>query len=279
MDDVVNLSNEELKDIGVNKLKHRKLITQETQKMRKKCSSAAAAVSAKPIEKEPEEDISNEKPVMMITRPEFLVITSKGGASKLHGEVLGQFKYEADSEYYVQTSTEQSHENFQAVYMYQDSDNCWWVWTTPGEKKGALRNPRTNSEGLPENGHWQYADGTGTWPDDETLTVSPGPLPPLPRLFTVRATGSAAYKWPSYLGVFTRTQRWWLGRPVYTNTQGRLLHHGAGDDGWVIGPALGRYVLRGSRARDSPVTEDSWRYWTGTGVEYKPASVTVTGSD
>ena len=106
MDDVVNLSNEELKDIGVNKLKHRKLITQETQKMRKKCSSAAAAVSAKPIEKEPEEDISNEKPVMMITRPEFLVITSKGGASKLHGEVLGQFKYEADSEYYVQTSTE-----------------------------------------------------------------------------------------------------------------------------------------------------------------------------
>ena len=32
MDDVLNLSIEELKDIGVNKLKHRNLITQETQK-------------------------------------------------------------------------------------------------------------------------------------------------------------------------------------------------------------------------------------------------------
>mgnify|MGYP001463637450 CR=1 FL=1 len=62
MDDVVNLSNEELKDIGVNKLKHRKLITQETQNMRKRSSSAAAAVSAIQIEKEPEEEISNEKP-------------------------------------------------------------------------------------------------------------------------------------------------------------------------------------------------------------------------
>ena len=47
MDDVVNLSNEELKDIGVNKLKHRKLIMQETQKMRKGSSSLAASAKEK----------------------------------------------------------------------------------------------------------------------------------------------------------------------------------------------------------------------------------------
>ena len=41
MDDVVNLSNEELKDIGVSKLKHRKLITQETQKLRRGSSRTA----------------------------------------------------------------------------------------------------------------------------------------------------------------------------------------------------------------------------------------------
>lgn len=272
----MKLSNEELKDIGVNKLKQRKLITQETQKMRK--GSSSAAVSIKQIEKEPEEEFSDEKPEMLITRPEFLVIISTGGASKIVGGVLGQFKYEADSKYYVQTSTEQSHEEFKPRYMYQDSDNCWWVGDTPGEKKGWLKNPRTNNEGLPKNGSWQYGDGK-TFHDDGTLTLSPGPLPSLPRLFTVTAIGAAAEKWPDHLGVFTRTQRWWWGRPVYTNTQGRLLYHGAVDIGWVIGDKLGRSVLRGSRARDSPVTEDSWRYWTGTGLEFKPASVTVTGTD
>ena len=138
-------------------------------------------------------------------------------------------------------------------------------------------NKVTNDEGLPENGHWQYYDGD-SWQVDGTLTVSRGPLPPLPRLFTVTATGAEAETRPHCChGVFTRTKRWWLGRPVYTNTQGELLYHGPGDCGWTIGDTLDRSALRGSRARDSPVTEDSWRYYTGT--EWKPASVTVTGSD
>ena len=172
---------------------------------------------------------------------EFLVITSEGGATKIVGEVLGQYKYEADSKYYVQTSTEQSHEDFVAIYMYPDSDNCWWVGSTPGKKKGVLRNTRTNNEGLPENGHWQYWDSSKkSLQDDRMLTVSRGPLPPLPRLFKVTATGAAADKWPGCLGVFTRTQRWWAGRPVYTNTQGRLLHRGSRDNGCEIGSPLNR---------------------------------------
>ena len=44
MDDVVNLSNEELREIGVSKLKHRKLIMQETQKIRKGSSRPALTV-------------------------------------------------------------------------------------------------------------------------------------------------------------------------------------------------------------------------------------------
>ena len=137
LDDVLKLTNEELKDIGVDKLKTRKFIIEEAQKMKK------------------------------------MVITSTGGVSQNAGGVLGQYEFLEDKKYYVQTSTEQSHEKFKALYMYPDSDNCWWVWTTPGEKKGALRNPRTNSEGLPENGHWQYADlSKKSYQDDRTLTVS-----------------------------------------------------------------------------------------------------------
>ena len=42
MDDVVRLNNEDLKDIGVNKLKHRKLIMQETEQLGKGTSRPAA---------------------------------------------------------------------------------------------------------------------------------------------------------------------------------------------------------------------------------------------
>ena len=219
------------------------------------------------VVKEPEVENSREKPDRMI------VISSTGGAAQHQGGALGQFEYDEDRRYYRQTSTDQGHKNFQAVYCYPDKDDEWWVSSTPGKKGGWLRNPRP-SKSLPTSG-WQYYDGK-SWHDDPTLTISPGPLPPLARQFTVTATGAAA-EWPSYLGVFTRTQRWWLGRPVYTNTQGQLLHHGLGDAGWMIGNALGYAALTGSRAHHSPVSEDSWRYYTGS--EWKPASVTVTGSD
>ena len=143
------------------------------------------------------------------------------------------------------------------------------------DPQGWLYNP-TPSKTVPTSG-WGYADGTSTFHDDPTLTVTPGPLPPLARQFTVTATGAAAERWPEFLGVFTRTQRWWLGRPVYVNTQGRLLHHGHQDKGWVIGASISSIALRGSRAHHNPASEDSWRYWTGSG--YEPASVTVTVSD
>ena len=123
---------------------------------------------------------------------------------------------------------------------------------------------------------WQYYDYDGeSWQDDPSLVVTPGPLP---RRFNVTASGAAAEKWPSYLGVFTRTERWWQGRPVYTNTGGRLLHYGAyGTDYWVIGDTIGYNALAGSRAHHSPSMERRWAYWTGS--EHKPASVTVRGLD
>ena len=117
--------------------------------------------------------------------------------------------------------------------------------------------------------------------DDSTLIITRGPLPPLARLFTVTASGAASEKLPEFPGVYRRTQRWWFGRPVYTNTQGKLLYHdnspGTFYDSWVIGDALGAAVLRGSWCHHSPSSEDNWTYWTGT--QWKPASVTVISSN
>ena len=203
-----------------------------------------------------------------------MVISSNDGASQYQGEALGQFEYHEDKGYYVQTSTEQSAEKFEALYLYRDEDDGkWWVNPGPGVKTGWLRNPRS-SQTLPTSG-WQYWK-IGGWYDDPTLTVTPGPLPPLPRQLNVTAGEAATKRCPLCLGVFTKTDRWWLGRPVYVNIKGLLLHHGAGDYGWGIAEQLGYFALTGSRGHLSPTEEESWRYWTG---EWNTASVSVTGSD
>ena len=208
------------------------------------------------------------------SQPQMVVIASTGGAAQHQGGVLGQFEYDQEKGHYIQCCSESEAKNYKPVYLYPDNDDKWWVSHTPGESRGKLYNP-TPSKSLPTSG-WKYSNN-GAFHDDPSLTITRGPLPPLPRQFTVTATGAAAEKWPSYLGVFTRTERWWRGRPVFVNTQGQLLHHGGGDYGWVIGRKLGIRVLRGSQSYHNPASERSWRYWTGS--EYKPASVTVTGSD
>ena len=224
-------------------------------------------------------DTSSEKPL------ELVVISSSGETAQRFGGVLGQFEYHEDNGtgYYVQSSTEQSNEQFLAVYLYRDKDDKWTVGPTHDQNKGWLFNPRPSNTRVPPISGWQWGDGDdptrgllGRWHDDPSITVTPGPLPPLPRQFTVTASEAAAKKYPSCFGVFTRTERWWRGRPVYVNTEGRLLHQGS-DYGWSIGNKLGWTNMRGSRARDSPSDENSWRYWNGS--EFIPASVNVTASD
>ena len=61
------------------------------------------------------------------------MISSTGGAGQHVGGVLGQYEYYEDKGYYLQTSTEQNNGGFQAVYIYPDTDDNWWVGPTPGK--------------------------------------------------------------------------------------------------------------------------------------------------
>ena len=220
--------------------------------------------------KELKEEISALK---TFTKLFYVYFSSEGEAALHQGGVLGQYEFNPEKGCYVQTSTERSEEKFKPIYLYQDGDEKWWVGKKPFEKRGYLYFSKA-SKTLPKTG-WSYHNNR--FHDDSSLILTPGPLPPLSRRFTVTATGAAAKKWPSSLGVFTKTKRWWRGRPVYVNTEGKLLHHGPVDEGWAIGDKLGKYEMRGSQSYQSPISENSWKYWTGS--EWKPASVTVTGSD
>ena len=201
------------------------------------------------------------------------MISSTGGAAQHRGGLLGQYEYLVDKGYYVQSSTEQSNEKYVAVYLYPDKDDLWHVGPSPTKERGWLYYP-SSSKTPPTGGYWWCYPDTGASLKTNGLSITHGPLPPLPGQCTLTASGAAAKKYSSFLGVFTRTERWWRGRPVYVNTEGRLLYHGADDDGWGFSFFLDDSKLKGSRGYLSPDDEDNWRYWTGS--EWIPAaSLTV----
>ena len=90
-------------------------------------------------------------------------MSSTGGAAQYQGHALGQYEYHEDKGYYVQTSTEQSDEEFVAVYLYPNDDRIWYdatwyVGPTPGEQEGYLKNTRPGQTHLSFG--WEYGDTT-----------------------------------------------------------------------------------------------------------------------
>ena len=119
-----------------------------------------------------------------------------------------------------------------------------------------------------------YGDGKSGWPADTTLVISPGPLSSLCDSLTVSASGPAAEKQPDKLGEFSRTKMWWNGKPVFRNSQGRLLHQSPGQ-GWSVGVKLALAGLTGSMACHCPTIEENWEYADKETGQWKPASVKI----
>ena len=200
-----------------------------------------------------------------------LVISSTGGAAHIMGEILGQYEYNEENGQYVQKSTEQSNEHYHERYIYYvDEHDVWMAGLPPGDETFG---PSWIMSKELLNGDWIYYDGA-TWQSDPSLTVTPGPLPPLPSQFTLTDTNTSAevVVGPSYLGVYNKTDRWWDGRPVYVNSQGRFLHHGIR---WVIGSKLGVYTMSGNQSHHSPACIRSWTYVTDNLIDEEPAPVKI----
>ena len=98
LEDMMKLSYEDLKEIGVDKLKQRKLLAEELEK---------------------------------IKMPLKVVLSSSGETAQHQRGVLGQYDYDVTMGHYVQTNTERDCEHYWAVYMYPDSDHTWWVGPCP----------------------------------------------------------------------------------------------------------------------------------------------------
>ena len=57
--------------------------------------------------------------------PPCIVISSNGKAAQQRGDVFGQFEYEQDKGYYVQSNSDK--EDAEPRYLYPDKNDEWWV--------------------------------------------------------------------------------------------------------------------------------------------------------
>ena len=205
--------------------------------------------------------------------PDKVVISSTGEAADAWSGTagwLGQYEIVRDKDtipsaevYYIQSNSQIGKEDPKAEpsYLFPDEYCRWSVSMLPNTSNSDQYRNRNPSRTVPT--------GTGGWKinhfkknmfvDDPTLTVTPGPYPPLATYgFIVKVSGEAARMYNVSSGYFAKTNEWWMGRPVYKNNQGRGLMHG--NLGWMIGPKSGSWEIRGLGSHQSPVDQGNWEY-------------------
>ena len=197
-----------------------------------------------------------------------IVLSSSGGTSKHGGGRLGQYCYDSKNDWYVQKNTQESEEMYVRRYLFS-LDGVWGAGNKPRDKAGWLYNP-SKSKTLPLTGWW-FHDGR-SWCQDPSLVITKSPMTPLCDNVKVRIFGEAAKKWPLCQGVFTRTEMWWHGRPVFRNSDGQLLHQSP-EQGWSVGAKLGFACITGSISHHCPTNERKWKYWDRS--QYLPAKVDI----
>ena len=211
-----------------------------------------------------------------------IVFTSTGSAAQRAGSLLGQYSFNPEEGCYVQTTTEKTSQAVRHYFLFHHKSSEWYV--SESKTKTALtaewlRNLSLSEE--PPLDKWEYATHSplSVWHKDAGLKATQGPLSSLCNTLKVTLFDYAAEKYHDLQGEFVRTERWLYGRPVFENSDGRLLfqhndHSANGNDGWAIGWEVGTHYLRGLMAYHCPSHEKSWTYWNG--IQMVTANVTIT---
>ena len=233
MEDIANLTKEDLKEIGVRKLKDRIAILNEARKItgeareesdkedgvqqRYSFSSSSSAYSQSASSANTSKQASSVAvKKKTIGESPLLLLTTTGPAAEYKGDRFGLYKEEGlhnGVKYYRQLDRSNK-----GAYMYQYSKEKWYISDILGKNGGSLQN-LTSSDTVPVSG-WQYADGTGTWPHDGGITVTP--LEDMASVMcgdiTITMSGEAA-KRSDCAGVFKPTGEIGRGRQVFRNPQ------------------------------------------------------------
>ena len=78
-----------------------------------------------------------------------------------------------------------------------------------------------------------------------------------------RMFGAAAEKWRGCCdGLFSFTNSWVFGRPVYYNVDGNMLYLYYGGI-WMVGPEFGKNWMTSTFGPLLPTNAKFWNYWDG----------------
>lgn len=214
--------------------------------------------------------------ILLITSYFISVVVVTGDGTMKQGQCLGLYYFDPDHGCYKQVATEEHWDpsgRF-SIYIYRASDEVWYISGTPGKIAGWMKNT-SKSETLPLTG-WMYWNGK-QWCSDPSVKIQFGSLSPDQQCGDVRIQmrGAAADKWPKCGGLFTKTDKYFNGKPVFVNNQSLYLHS-SGVGTWSVGLKIGRFYIRSTSAGLCPAQIKTWTYWTGS--EDKPADVIISCS-
>ena len=148
---LAKLTSDNLKEIGVEKIKDRKAIMEEVKRRMEK-KTAEAVIQKYEIK--------------------TILISTTGKAAEYVGAVLGVYNLAGEwngCPYYKQQHTVKTRWR-RFVYRVENGD--WYVGPNLGKRCGGLWNAIDSATTVPITG-WQYAGERGGWSHDPNLTVTP----------------------------------------------------------------------------------------------------------
>ena len=147
-----------------------------------------------------------------------------------------------------------------------------------------LKNASNHSK--PPNNGWMY-NNNGTFVLDPVLLLSTEPVPPQEcQVITITSTSGASAE---YLGIFTRTDKYLDGRPVFVNKNGKFLKIISGYSNWGVGDSIYKAdakvcsasaslcpAAKCARSNDRPDMDiKSWFYITGARERKEDTTISV----
>ena len=111
-------------------------------------------------------------------------------------------------------------------------------------------------------------DVADAWVTDLSITIQPGKIKTCSSV-SVELFGSTKEKYSKYMGLYTLTDTWAKGRPVFKNARKHLLYvqkyQSGGLQGgpWAIGDGIWKYVLHSIDGTLSPTESTYWSFWDG----------------
>ena len=205
------------------------------------------------------------------------MISSTGPVTSENGEghILGEYEYDIAHDYYKQVNNASgvSAKVANDVVLFKYGGNGkWYVSSLVDNDRGWLRNTNNEENSVPKYG-WQYADKL-SWSDDPTLTVTEGGLTNVCSKYSVTGTGLVVDKKPEYLGQFSINDVWINGRPVYNNTDGKVLQVCA-NGVWCMRSSVDRTDDGYIKSVNHPMFPDNATTWKYYASGWQSASVKV----